>query len=202
MQIPSQYTSIETFHPHVPPVFVVQVQIPSDPPSSLFSTAEDGPGWAIVMYFAITEDSVRQLKNLSTASPGIQLFAEHCEKAISTPAWSSRFKVICSCSNLEELGVPSGISAYNAKPILIRRTGSLFKGPGYMEKDIHVHKFANLAKQSIHFLSSRFGQMTIQCGFLIEGREDSELPEVLFGCVSVNKPQEDLAEFLFPEDYE
>jgi hypothetical protein len=37
-------------------VFVVQIQIPSEPPPSIFSTVEDGPGWAIVMYFKITED--------------------------------------------------------------------------------------------------------------------------------------------------
>jgi hypothetical protein len=139
---------------------------------------------------------------MTTASPAIKLFAEYCEKAPTTPAWSGRFKVICYCSNLDEMGVPSGISAYNAKPVLIRRTGSLFRGPGYIEKNVHVHKFANLAKQSIHFLSSRCGQMAMQVGFVVEGREDSELPEVLFGCVALNKPQEDYAEFLFDEDME
>ena len=48
-------SDIKTHHPHVPPIFVVQMQIPTEAPSSLFSSAEDGPGWAIIMYFKITE---------------------------------------------------------------------------------------------------------------------------------------------------
>ncbi len=49
---------INTNHPHVPPIFVVQIQIPSEPPTSFFSSSEDGPGWAVVMYFKITEVSM------------------------------------------------------------------------------------------------------------------------------------------------
>lgn len=98
------------------------------------------------------------------------------------------------------MGLPSIIVGYNAKPVLIRRTGTFFRGPNYVEFDIHVHKFANMAKQSIHMISSRCGQMYMQIGFVIEGREDAELPETLFACVGVNKPQEERGEFIFPED--
>ena len=66
--------------------------------------------------------------------------------------------------------------------------------------DIHVHKFANIAKRSIHLITSRCSSMAMQIGFVIEGREDHELPETLFACVAVNKPQEDSAEFLFDDD--
>ena len=127
----------------------------------------------------------------------MRLFAEYCEKAPVDPAWRARFKVINFCSNLEEMGVPSVIMSYNAKPVLIRRTGSVFRGPSHMEVDVHVHKFANLAKKSIHALSSRCGLMYMQIGFVVEGRLNSELPETLFACVGVNRPQEDQAEFLF-----
>ena len=98
--------------------------------------------------------------------------------------------------------MPSTITNFNAKPVLIRRTGTIFRGPNYMEMDIHVHKFANLAKQSIHLITSRCSLMAMQIGFVIEGREDAELPETLFACIAVNKPQEDSAEFLFedPDD--
>lgn len=109
-------------------------------------------------------------------------------------------QLICSCLNLDELGVPHMISSYNAKPIIIRKTGSLFRGPDYLEKDIHIFKFANLAKQSIHYLSSRCSQMYMQFGFLVEGRLDSELPETLIGCCAINKPQEDKADFLFEDE--
>ena len=52
--------------------------------------------------------------------------------------------MINSCTNLEELGITGVFAAYNAKPVLIRRTGSIFRGPNYMEVDIHVHKVSSM----------------------------------------------------------
>ena len=99
------------------------------------------------------------------------------------------------------MGCPSAIASYNAKPILIRRTGTIFRGVDnkYMEMDIHVHKFANLAKQSIYYLSSKCGLMYMQIGFVVEGRDDKELPETVFACVGANKLKEEQAEFLFDD---
>ena len=65
----------------------VQVQLPSQPPASMFTTEEDGPGWALVITFQITEDTCKQLKDLSTASPAVKLFAKWCEKGPVDPAW-------------------------------------------------------------------------------------------------------------------
>ena len=53
--MPAELLAVDTHHPFVPPVFVVQIQIPSEPPPSLFTTVEDGPGWAILMFFKITQ---------------------------------------------------------------------------------------------------------------------------------------------------
>mgnify|MGYP003387102424 CR=1 FL=1 len=78
--------------------------------------------------------------------------------------------------------------------------GKVKNSKDYCEFDVHVHKFANLAKQSIHMISSRCSQMYMAIGFVIEGRDDSELPEALFACVAVNKPQEERGEFVFEED--
>ena len=41
--------------------------------------------------------------------------------------WMGRFKVTIRCENIEEFGLPSFITAYNAKPILIRNTGILYR---------------------------------------------------------------------------
>jgi hypothetical protein len=79
---------------HVPPIFVIQIQIPSDPPASFFVNVEDGPGWAILMYYRISEAACIEMKNMSTASPAVQLFAEWCEKAPVDAAWRGRFKVL------------------------------------------------------------------------------------------------------------
>jgi hypothetical protein len=60
IQLPPEFVNIDTKNEFVPPIFVVQIQIPSDPPASMFSTAEDGPGWAIVMYFRIAEVATKE----------------------------------------------------------------------------------------------------------------------------------------------
>lgn len=94
------------------------------------------------------------------------------------------------------------ITQYNGKPVLIRRTGTIFKDPAnrYLEMNIHVHKFATMAKQSIYMLTSRANSMNMNIGFVIEGREDKELPETLFACCSVSRPQEEQAEFIFEDE--
>ncbi len=55
---------METYHPHVPPIIIVQIQIPSEPPPSMFTSVEDGPGWAILMFFKITKVTVNFLGRL------------------------------------------------------------------------------------------------------------------------------------------
>ena len=172
--------------------------MPSEAPP-LFTTKEDGPGWALVMYFKMTQETCNQINNISRASPAVKLFSQWAEKADSDPAWRSRFKVIASCLNLEELGMPSVVRSFNAKPVLIRRTGSVYRGQHYLEMCIHVHTFANLAKSSIHAVTSRAGNMYMECGFLIEGRDDEELPETLICCAAINRPQEEKQIFLFED---
>jgi hypothetical protein len=87
-------SQIQTHHPAVPPLFIIQLQIPSEPPPSFFSSTEDGPGWSVVMYYRITAETCEQLKHLTTtASPAVKLWANWCEKAPTDAAWRGRFKV-------------------------------------------------------------------------------------------------------------
>lgn len=90
MELPDT-SDLNYSNPHVPRIFVVQLQLPSDPPPML-STVEDGPGWSLVMYFKMTKETCDQLANIETASPAVKLFAKWCEKS-DDPAWKSRFKV-------------------------------------------------------------------------------------------------------------
>ena len=177
---------------------VVQIQIPVDEPSFM-NQVTDGPGWSIMMYFKITEKTLTELKDFDNVSPAVKLWARCCSEAIEVDDLRKRFKFIASCSNLIELGVPQYIADYNAKPILIRRTGSLYRGANnsYMEFDMHIHKFDTTAKKAIYSMTSKAGEMFMQIAFVIEGREDDELPEAIFGAIACNKPQEELANFIF-----
>lgn len=68
--------------------------------------------------------------------PAIKLFLKYCLEAKEGPGDTEparsdplrgRFKVIVACSNIDEFGFPSFITSYNAKPVLIRNTGTLIR---------------------------------------------------------------------------
>jgi hypothetical protein len=41
--------------------------------------------------------------------------------------WIGRFKIILRCEEMERFGLPSFITSYNSKPVLIRSTGTLMR---------------------------------------------------------------------------
>lgn len=53
--IPEEWSGINTGVKGVPPVFVVNAQLPSDFSTSFFYEITDGDGWSLVFYFKITE---------------------------------------------------------------------------------------------------------------------------------------------------
>jgi hypothetical protein len=69
--------------------------------------------------------------------------------------FSDRLKLVSHCRNLEEFGLPSFITAYNGKPVLLRSTIELVSGEGYNEIDVNIHKFGSLPKQALQILYSR-----------------------------------------------
>ena len=109
---------------------------------------------------------------------------------------------------------PGFITQYNGKPVLIRTTGTVtrwtllylqfivyvqwnnpnclyardFRGDNYIEMDINVHNFGTLARKGMEIMFNNFSKMVIEVGFCVEGRLDSELPELLLGCVQMDRP--------------
>lgn len=51
-----------------------------------------------------------------------------------------RFKAICVCKNMHELGLPKYIEACNGKPILLKHTANYYRGDGYVNIDINMHR--------------------------------------------------------------
>lgn len=205
LMIPPEWTDGElaaTNSPHIAPLFIVNVQIPEDLATtfvSMFDNITDGRGFSIVYYYRLTRESVEALKDPSSVTAGLRCFEEWCKLAPSPELdnpdepWRSRFKVITYCTNMDSFGYPGFIMAYNGKPVLIRTTGSVFKGTNYIEMDINVHAFGSLARKGMEIMFNNFSKMVIDVGFCIEGREDEELPEVLLGQVAMNKPNYEAA---------
>mmetsp|Transcript_15481 Transcript_15481/g.31891 ORF Transcript_15481/g.31891 Transcript_15481/m.31891 type:complete len:581 (+) Transcript_15481:142-1884(+) len=173
-------TDQPTGHPHIPPMIIINCGMPSTEPS-LFSSTDDGPSFVTVFYFVISEDTKRQLQDLKTASPAVRLLGEWCRRAENEPNFRGRFKAMCILDEIEKLGLPNPIPSYNGKPVLINKSGAFFRREGYIEHTINVHLFAYLAKKALYSIQPKFPNMRLNVGFVIEGRDDDELPECMLG---------------------
>lgn len=173
-------TDKPTGHAHIPPMIIINCGMPSTEPS-LFSSTDDGPSFVTVFYFVISEDTLRQLKDISTASPAVKLLGEWCRRAENEPSFRGRFKAMCILDEIEKLGLPNPIPAYNGKPVLINKSGAFFRRENYIEHSINVHLFAYLAKKALYSIQPKFPNMRLNVGFVIEGRDDDELPECMLG---------------------
>lgn len=184
-----------------PDIFVVSFCLPTQPPRLGRSTT-DGQGYTVTMYYVMKEETRAILRKVTKPgynheadsakenSPilnGVRLFEEWCRRSPSDSKFQGRFKVVPLGQNLKEIGLPSWIARYNGKPFLIKRsgqTGFLYDHPelNAMQFDISMHCFPYLFKQGAAFAKEYyFKKVLFSIAFVIEGRDDQELPEVVIG---------------------
>jgi hypothetical protein len=125
--------------------------------------------------------------NYKSVINGVKLWERWCTKVPEDEEMQKRLKFISKGENLKELGVPSWICKYNGKPVLMKRpnvTNYVFHHPEQdaIEIDINLHPFPFIFKQAMSYLKDHyFSRMLMTFAFLIEGRDEDELPEVLLG---------------------
>ena len=195
-----------------PDVFVISVSFPIEAPASVFAPpVDDGRGYTICLYFTLREDTREILRRITAQDydpsqekigdvqkskvNAVRLFEQWCRRAPNDPDFQARFKFVPVISNLKEAGLPTWMHGYIGKPVLIKRknkTGYLFSHPevSAMEFDISLHPFPYLAKQAFSYLYNQnvFKNLIVACGFVIESRDDDELPECLIGLAEVCYP--------------
>ncbi|KAL3794961.1 hypothetical protein ACHAWO_003458 [Cyclotella atomus] len=200
-----------------PDLFVVSISIPTEAPS-IGKRTDDGPGTTVVGYFKMKESTRTILRRITAdgydssadntesgvdaqkqITNGVKLWEEdplivqYCKTAPTDSNFQARFKLIPQL-NIQELGCPSYISKYNGKPVLIKRngvTGFLNDYPeiSAMEFGICLHPFPYLFKQAMAYIKDNyFDKAVAKFGFVIEGRSDDELPEVVLGAMQVCYP--------------
>eukprot|EP00607_Mallomonas_marina_P007227 CAMPEP_0182416762 /NCGR_PEP_ID=MMETSP1167-20130531/1104_1 /TAXON_ID=2988 /ORGANISM="Mallomonas Sp, Strain CCMP3275" /LENGTH=228 /DNA_ID=CAMNT_0024589809 /DNA_START=30 /DNA_END=713 /DNA_ORIENTATION=- len=67
----------------VPPIFVVNFQVPAEAVFTVFREITDGVGYSLVLYFRMTDDTFEQLANMSTKplAPALSLFIKYLQEA-------------------------------------------------------------------------------------------------------------------------
>lgn len=196
-------------HWYAPDTLVVSFALPTTAPK-LGRTATDRKGLIVCGYYQIRPEVRKTLEIVSNSSltenekeqrmhelfpkrcerkliNGILLWDKWCSTSANDPEMQKRLKFIPRGENINDLGVPSWICRYNGKPMLIKRPGEtsfIFSHPDerVLEIDINLHPLPYMFKQAMAYLSSHyFARMLMTFGFVIEGRSDNELPEVLLG---------------------
>ena len=71
--------------------------------------------------------------------------------------------------NIEQLGLPSHIARFNGKPALIRRSGTLHAGEGYLEMAVDISKFSYFARRGLWSILDRIKQFSVHGAFVLEG---------------------------------
>ena len=158
------------------------------------SGSEDARGYGVTFYYIITEDTVKQCRDIENAHPSVRLLRDYIERApAEDPEYRNRWKAMAWVHNMTELGLGSLVERYNGKPVLIFKSGTLISRENYFELDVNVHEFSYPARRGLHSLLEKFKDMHLAVGFVVEGRDDSELPEVMVGCADLYKLRHDEA---------
>lgn len=72
--IPDEWKSIRCHRSGVPPIFIVNFQMPAEFPTTIFKTIKDGPGWSIVFYLQMSQSTCDALNGTIACSNGIANF--------------------------------------------------------------------------------------------------------------------------------
>jgi len=192
-----------------PDILIISFSLPTSAPK-LGRVTTDKKGLIVCGYYQIRKEVRKTLEIVSNARlndvekeealnllfkdqdsrllvKGVLLWEKWCATSANDPDMQKRLKFIPRGENLRELKVPSWICRYNGKPLLIKRPGEtsfIFSHPGerMMEIDINLHTFPYMFKQAMTYLNDHyFVRMLMTFGFVIEGRSEEELPEVLLG---------------------
>merc|ERR1711879_362028 len=89
-------------------------------------------------------------------------------------------------------GMPSLTKGYNGKPILVRNrqvvkggSGRMFRGERHLQMEVNIRTWPYVARSALNTLFGNSHRCDLDVGFTLEGRTDSELPEVLLGNVRI-----------------
>eukprot|EP00977_Amphora_coffeiformis_P017163 scaffold5479_cov199-Amphora_coffeaeformis.AAC.102 len=207
-------------HPwHAPDVFVLSLSLPVAP-YVLGNNSTGGPSYTISMYYRMKDETRDILKRIYSEGDdndeveghgddgeqrplynAVRLFDQWCLRSLlDDKKFMSRFKLITSIANFETLGIPKYISCWNGKPVLIKRpgtTGFLYQNnsnPHCMEMEISFHPFPWATKKAIRYLcDNALPYSLLNFGFVIEGRNETELPEALVGLCQLCYPKAERA---------
>ncbi|ETW04825.1 hypothetical protein H310_03952 [Aphanomyces invadans] len=166
-------------------LLILNTQVPCYTPANPLwgESKTDGVGFNFVVYFSIPSAIRAQLDaKHDPVNPQLRLLKWFLEE---DSAVRDRLKAIVMVANPadQKLGRMERtlLDTYNGQPIMTRPEHRFYRGDGYFEVDIDAHIFNYLARKGLTGITQHFGHMVVDFGFVMEGQDDDELPENIFG---------------------
>jgi len=193
----------------LPPVLVIHLSWPNfAPPNPLWGKANlDGPGIVFTLTFKAC-DWIDDSKNDVPATKLLDTLVGSSDDS----RFRNRFKILPVLVNMGECNlegmVKSIVSKFNGRPFLstpchkfsdgelsqMNSKGEVVKIP-YHDISIDGYLYSYLARSTTHAMLEKSSSFVIDMGFIVEAREDEEMPEQMVSHLRLNY----LDANLFPE---
>lgn len=175
----------------LPPLLVINIQLPDYPPS-LFAKG-DGQGCSLVYYFGLPDGWTPEFESNKAALGLAQRLIHGGTEADNTPT-RDRLKLMPRIANVDEWAVTGPLSSteqallrrYNDKPLMTRPQHKFYTGSNYFEIDLDVHNYAYLARKAFTGFTSRLDSVIFDNAFIIQGNRPEELPELVLGAARMS----------------
>jgi hypothetical protein len=164
----------------------------------------DSVNYSVVLYYKIKDSTIAAAKNpgsnpdLDQAINIFKNYMANVDKPKSSPEYKKyvyeRFKIIQNIVDSGTLDISKGAidsTGINGKPSVYENDITMYKNGKSLEADLRiklegakgfvVKSFLALKGTSIQEYYDKTGKININVGFLIEGKKEDELPEVLLG---------------------
>merc|ERR1712194_425668 len=148
-------------------------------------------GFSIITYHIISDSALRSLNSPDgTTAKSLALFRRFVEGGKSERNGTS-LKKIGVCTNIDDLGLPGFIKGFNGKPVLVTASCKVIKDqsfyPRVLECEYDMRQWSYTCRTALSgYVFSRTPRAKMNVGWVIEGKQDEELPEQMLCCAAAD----------------
>ena len=180
-----------------PRVVVQTLFVPGTPPAVVGKSKNTAKGWQVVVWWRVAAGAATLIASPEADwPPHLRLWRRWAEGCDSDASLCGRLKGVARVDDGSALPLP--VREYNGTPVLMAANAYMFGDRAGVAR-IHKHAAGASLEFALHFgedfshtsyyalreLLPRVTSLTIDVGWIVEGRDAADLPEAVFACARV-----------------